>query len=99
MRLNPILNCFTNKEEKEQAIITAPPGGKTILKQQLRIEVLQPIGEYEQEYWQIIANQSNLAEIPEAEAEVVVAEFVKGVGTTSGRKRRSYRIHLVSFIM
>jgi hypothetical protein len=87
-RLNEIEShlelLYEQRREKEQAIITAPPGGKTILKQQLRLEVLQPIGEYEQEYWQIIANQSNLAEIPEAEAEVVVAEFVKGVGQLRG---------------
>ena len=87
-RLNEIEShlelLYEQRREKEQAIITAPPGGKTILKQQLRLEVLQPIGEYEQEYWQIIANQSNLAEIPEAEAEVVVAEFVKGVGQLQG---------------
>ncbi|MDB9421530.1 hypothetical protein PN467_13645 [Microcystis aeruginosa CS-563/04] len=87
-RLNEIEShlklLYEQRREKEQAIITAPPGGKTILKQQLRLEVLQPIGEYEQQYWQIIANQSNLAEIPEAEAEVVVAEFVKGVGQLQG---------------
>ena len=87
-RLNEIEShlelLYEQRREKEQAIITAPPGGKTILKQQLRLEVLQPIWEYEQEYWQIIANQSNLAEIPEAEAEVVVAEFVKGVGQLQG---------------
>jgi hypothetical protein len=50
------------------------------LKQQLRLEILKPIRDYEQEYWQIIAGQSNLVQISEADAEVVIAEFVEGVG-------------------
>jgi hypothetical protein len=87
-RLNEIEShldlLYEQRREKEQAVITAPAGGKTILKQQLRLEILKPIRDYEQEYWQIVANQSNLAEIPEAEAEVVIAEFVEGVGQLQG---------------
>ena len=87
-RLNEIEShlelLYEQRREKEQAIITAPAGGKTILKQQLRLEILKPIRDYERDYWQIIANQSNLAEIPEAEAEVVIAEFVEGVGQLQG---------------
>lgn len=87
-RLNEIEShlelLYEQRREKEEAIITAPAGGKTILRQQLRLEILKPIRDYEQEYWQIIANQSNLSEIPETEAEVVVAEFVKGVGQLQG---------------
>lgn len=87
-RLNEIEShlelLYEQRREKEEAIITAPAGGKTILKQQLRLEILKPIQDYEQEYWQIIAGQSNLVQISEADAEVVIAEFVKGVGQLQG---------------
>jgi hypothetical protein len=89
-RLNEIKShldlLYEQRREKEQVIITAPAEDKTRLKQRLRLEILKPIRDYEQEYWQIIANQSNLAEIPEAEAEVVIAEFVTGVGQLQGEK-------------
>jgi len=87
-RLNEIEShlelLYEQRRDKEEAIIVAPRGDKTILRQQLRLEILKPIRDYEQEYWQIVANQSNLAEIPEAEAEVVIAEFVEGVGQLQG---------------
>jgi hypothetical protein len=87
-RLNEIEShlelLYEQRRDKEEAIIVAPRGDKTILRQQLRLEILKPIRDYEQEYWQIVANQSNLAEIPEAEAEVVIAEFVTGVGQLQG---------------
>jgi hypothetical protein len=87
-RLNEIEShlelLYEQRREKEEAIIVASRGDKTILKQQLRLEILKPIRDYERDYWQIIANQSNLAEIPEAEAEVVIAEFVEGVGQLQG---------------
>jgi len=79
---------YEQRREKEQAIITAPAGSKTILKQQLRSDILPFIQAYEQEYWQIVADQSNLAEIPEAQAEVVIAEFVEGVGKLQGENEK-----------
>lgn len=79
---------YEQRREKEQAIITAPAGSKTILQQQLRSDILRFIQAYEKEYWQIIATQSNLAEIPETEAEVVVAEFVEGVGQLQGENAK-----------
>ncbi len=83
-RLNEIEShlelLYEQRREKEEAIIVAARGDKTILKQQLRLEILKPIRDYEQEYWQIIAGQSNLVQISEADAEVVIAEFVEGVG-------------------
>ena len=87
-RLNEIEShlklLYEQRRETEEAIITAPAGGKTILKQQLRLQILKPIRDYEQEYWQIIAGQSNLVQISEADAEVVIAEFVEGVGQLRG---------------
>ena len=83
-RLNEIKShldlLYEQRREKEQVIITAPAEDKTRLKQRLRLEILKPIRDYEQEYWQIIAGQSNLVQISEADAEVVIAEFVEGVG-------------------
>ncbi|REJ59245.1 MAG: hypothetical protein DWQ58_01800 [Microcystis aeruginosa TA09] len=87
-RLNEIEShlelLYEQRREKEEAIIVAARGDKTILKQQLRLEILKPIRDYEQEYWQIIAGQSNLVQISEADAEVVIAEFVEGVGQLRG---------------
>jgi hypothetical protein len=87
-RLNEIESylqlLYEQRREKEEAIIIAPRGDKTILRQQLRLEILKPIRDYEQEYWQIIAGQSNLVKISEADAEVVIAEFVEGVGQLRG---------------
>ncbi|TRU46822.1 MAG: hypothetical protein EWV49_16410 [Microcystis aeruginosa Ma_QC_Ch_20071001_S25] len=87
-RLNEIESylqlLYEQRREKEEAIIIAPRGNKTILRQQLRLEILKPIRDYEQEYWQIIAGQSNLVKISEADAEVVIAEFVEGVGQLRG---------------
>jgi len=87
-RLNEIEShlelLYEQRREKEEAIIVAARGDKTILKQQLRLEILKPIRDYEQEYWQIIAGQSNLVKISEADAEVVIAEFVEGVGQFRG---------------
>ena len=83
-RLNEIEShlekLYEQKYGIETAVILASPEEQTRLRQKIQIQISPQIGKYEQEYWQIIANQSNLAEIPEAEAEVVVAEFVKGVG-------------------
>ena len=79
---------YEQRRDKEQAIITASAGSKTILKQELRLYILEPIRDYKQEYWQIVAYQSNLAEIPEAEAEVVVAEFVERVGKLQGENEK-----------
>ena len=87
-RLNEIEShlekLYEQKYGIETAVILASPEEQTRLRQKIQIQISPQIGKYEEEYWQIIANQSNLAEIPEAEAEVVVAEFVKGVGQLQG---------------
>ena len=87
-RLNEIESnlklLYGQKHGIEKAQILAGSEEKTRLEQKIQVEISPEIGKYEQEYWQIIANQSDLAEIPETEAEVVVAEFVKGVGQLQG---------------
>jgi len=89
-RLNEIESnlklLYGQKHGIEKAQILAGSEEKTRLEQKIQVEISPEIGKYEQEYWQIIANQSDLAEIPETEAEVVVAEFVKGVGQLQGEK-------------
>lgn len=87
-RLNEIEShldtLYKQKYGIETALILSPPEEQTRLRQRIQIQISPQIGKYEQEYWQIIANQSNLVEISESEAEVVVAEFVKGVGQLQG---------------
>jgi len=87
-RLNEIESnlklLYGQKHGIEKALILAASEEKIRLEQKIQVEISPEIGKYEQEYWQIIANQSDLAEIPETEAEVVVAEFVKGVGQLQG---------------
>jgi len=87
-RLNEIEShldkLYEQKYGIETALILASPEELTRLRQRIQIQISPQIGKYEQEYWQIIANRSNLVEISESEAEVVVAEFVKGVGQLQG---------------
>lgn len=52
---------------------------KTQAEQRLRLEVKPKIRDYEQEYWQILTQQSSQLEIAEPEAEVAIAEIVQAV--------------------
>ncbi len=60
----------------EQTIIEAPDEEKTRLKQRKQ-RLQKEIGGYEQEYWQILAQASQSTDLPEPEAEVIVAEIVE----------------------
>jgi len=64
---------------KQKALNLAPQEEKTRIKLQIR-ELRKEIREQEEEYWQILARQTKTAEIPEAEAEIIVAEIVEEVG-------------------
>jgi hypothetical protein len=64
----------------------APAEERLRINERIREEYDYQILQYEQEYWQIIDNKSKSIEIPEAEAEIVVAEFVQGVGQIQGEK-------------
>jgi DNA repair exonuclease SbcCD ATPase subunit len=64
---------------KEEALIRAPEEEKIRIKQQIR-ELRKEIREQEEEYWQILARQTKTVEIPEHEAEIIVAEIVEEVG-------------------
>ena len=64
---------------KQKALNLAPQEEKIRIKQQIR-ELRKEIREQEEEYWLVIARQTKTEEIPEHEAEVIVAEIVEEVG-------------------
>jgi len=64
---------------KVKALNLAPQEEKIRIKQQIR-ELRKEIREQEEDYWQVIAQQTKTVEIPEHEAEIIVAEIVEEVG-------------------
>ncbi len=64
---------------KVKALNLAPQEDKTRIKLQIR-ELRKEIREQEQDYWQVFARQTKTVEIPEPEAEIIVAEIVEEVG-------------------
>jgi hypothetical protein len=64
---------------KVKALNLAPQEEKIRIKQQIR-ELRKEIREQEEEYWQVVARQTKTVEIPEQEAEIIVAEIVEEVG-------------------
>jgi hypothetical protein len=64
---------------KVKALNLAPQEDKTRIELQIR-EMRKDIRKQEQEYWQVFARQTKTAEIPESEAEIIVAEIVEEVG-------------------
>jgi hypothetical protein len=79
-QLDELLDLLREQQvalEREALLTTGLP--KTQAEQRLRLEIKPKLREYEQEYWQILANQSTEAPIAEPEAEVIVAEIVESV--------------------
>ena len=64
----------------EQEAILTTGLAKIQAKQRLGEEIKPEIREYEKEYWQVLAHQTKTEEIPEHEAEIIVAEIVEEVG-------------------
>ena len=64
---------------KQKALNLAEQAEKIRIKQQIR-ELRKEIREQEEEYWLVIARQTKTVEIPEPEAEIIVAEIVEEVG-------------------
>lgn len=64
---------------KQTALNSAPREENIRIKQQTR-ELRKKIREQEEEYWQLLAQQTKTVEIPEQEAEIIVAEIVEEVG-------------------
>jgi hypothetical protein len=64
---------------KVKALNLAPQEEKIRIKQQIRV-LRKEIREQEEKYWQLLAQQAKTVEIPEQEAEIIVAEIVEEVG-------------------
>ena len=64
---------------KQKALNLAPQEEKSRIKLQIR-ELRKEIREQEKDYWQVFARQTKIVEIPEQEAENIVAEIVEEVG-------------------
>jgi hypothetical protein len=64
---------------KQKALNLAPQEEKSRIKLQIR-ELRKEIREQEKDYWQVFARQTKTVEIPEQEAEIIVAEIVEEVG-------------------
>ena len=64
---------------KQKALNFAPQEEKIRIKQQIR-ELRKEIREQEEEYWQVLAQQAKTVEIPEHEAQAIVAQIVEEVG-------------------
>ncbi|MFM9265119.1 hypothetical protein [Tychonema sp. BBK16] len=67
-----------NTFEQETMMNTGLAKAQT--NQYLKEEIQPQIREYEEEYWHVLAQQTKTVEIPEPEAEVIVAEIIKEVG-------------------
>lgn len=64
---------------KQMALNSSPLEENIRIKQQTR-ELRKEIREQEEEYWQLLAQQTKTVEIPEQEAEIILAEIVEEVG-------------------
>ena len=64
---------------KVKALNLAPQEEKIRIKQQIR-ELRKEIREQEEDYLQVVAQQTETVEIPEHEAEIIVAEIVEEFG-------------------
>ena len=64
----------------EQEAILTTGLAKIQAKQRLGEEIKPEIREYEKEYWQVLAQQAKTEEIPEHEAQAIVAQIVEEVG-------------------
>ncbi len=73
---------------KQKALNLAAQEEKIRIKQQIR-ELRKEIREQEEEYWQVLAQQTKTADIPEPEAEIIVAEIVEEVGQIEVQRQYS----------
>ncbi|HBE20637.1 MAG TPA: hypothetical protein DEG17_25240 [Cyanobacteria bacterium UBA11149] len=77
--LDKILSRYRKQVSgKELALTTTPSEEKERIKLQIS-DLKAEMQPFEQEYWDIISQQSSYMEISEQEAEVIVAEIVKDV--------------------
>jgi regulator of replication initiation timing len=81
----------------EEAYTLSPLEEQTRLK--LRIKKLKAqIHEFEQEYWQTLAQESNQLQIAEPEAEVAIAEIVEGVTQIEAQPPATYSAEMLQLL-
>lgn len=82
-RLNQIERNLKRLREqlagKEDTLTTIAPEERVRIKQQIS-DLKTEIQPFEEEYWQILKEQSSAVEITDSEAQVVIAEIVEQVG-------------------
>ncbi len=76
-----------HKNTFEQQTILTTGLAKAQTNQYLREEIQPQIREYEEEYWEVIAQQMKVVEIPELKAEVIVAEIIEEVGQMEAQRQ------------
>jgi hypothetical protein len=76
-----------HKNTFEQQTILTTGLAKAQTDQYLREEIQPQIREYEEEYWEVIAQQMKVVEIPELKAEVIVAEIIEEVGQMEAQRQ------------
>lgn len=76
-----------HKNTFEQQTILTTGLAKAQTDQYLREEIQPQIREYEEEYWEVIAQQTKVMEIPELKAEVIVAEIIEEVGQMEAQRQ------------
>jgi hypothetical protein len=65
-------------QDHENALTTAPPGGKAIIKQRIE-DVAKDLAPVEEEYWVYWKLKGSQLEIADADADVITAEIVEQV--------------------
>lgn len=80
-----LLRDHKNTFEQETMLTTGL--AKVQTNQYLTEEIQPQIREYEEEYWEVIAQQTKAVEIPELEAEVIVAEIIEEVGQMEAQRQ------------
>ncbi len=82
--------------EREALLTTGLP--KTHAEQRLRLEIKPKIRDYEQEYWQILAEEANQLAILEPEAEVAIAEIVETVARIEAQPPDTYSAEMLQIL-
>lgn len=71
---------------------------KTQAEQRLQREIKPKIRDYEQEYWQILAQKSNQLEIGESDAEAAIAEIVETVNQIEVQQIDTYSAEMLQLL-
>ena len=81
----------------EEAMITSHQSQKVLHKQQIR-QLRKEMQPFEREYWEILAQKAGEIEIPEPEAEVIIAEIVEQYPQIQGSRENAEVLALLQQI-